>query len=212
MGRVPYYEFVGARTRFQRLSDQTVFSGWLQSLRNDIVFVTAEDPLPIHADDRFLFQVQGPTADAYFIATSTGVPAIGTPCVQGATARQVVELPALDYDFRLITQIQMRDAQQQARKLVATMVARMATRGRNSELLITDASSGGMGVIVWDELDKGDVIRVEIKLENFAAAFNCEVRHCRPEPKLIGAFRVGLQFQQADRLSLVAWRKMINPL
>lgn len=212
MGRVPYSEFIGSRVRFQRLSDQRVFSGWLQTLRNDNVAITVEDDLHVAPDERYLFQIQGPSADAYFIATSGGVPISATPYVHGATAKQVVDLPALCYEFELITQIQMRDSQQSARKTVSTMVANLSACGRTSEVLISDASAGGMGVIAWEEVRKGDVVQVEIRSAEIDASFNCEVRHCRPEQRLIGAYRVGLQFQKPDRLSLVAWRKLINPI
>lgn len=184
----------------------------MQELQNNTILITAEHLLSIHPADRFLFQVQGLTADAYFIATSTGVPVSRAPYIQGSTAEQVVELPALNYDFQLITPIQMRDAQQQARKLISAISARMSTRGRSSELLITDASAGGMGVIAWEELENGDVVGVDVRHEGLQESFNCEVRHCRPEPRLIGAYRIGLQFQKPNRLALTAWRKLINPL
>jgi hypothetical protein len=194
------------------MSDQQVFAGWLQSLRNDSVTVTSEDPLPFNPSERFLFQVQGPSADAYFIATCSGVPHPAVSTVVGATALQVVELPALNYSFDLITQIQLRDAQQLARKAISTMAAKLSAQGKTSEVLIGDASAGGMGVISWEELRRGDVVGVQIRSKELNADFNCEVRHCRPEPRLIGAYRVGLQFQKPDRLALTAWRKLINPL
>lgn len=212
MGRVPYSEFTGSRVRLQRLSDQRIFSGWLQSLRNDVVQLTAEDQLPVGLNERFLFQVQGLSADAYFIATGAGEPHVAAPYVRGATAEQLVELPALNYSFNLITQIQMRDSQQRARKVIETMAATLSAQGRTSELLIADASGEGMGVIAWEELRKGDVVGVAIKSKDLEASFNCEVRHCRPEFRLTGAYRVGLQFRNPDRIPLTAWRKLINPL
>lgn len=211
MGRVPYSEFVGSRARFQRLSDQRVFSGWLKSMKNDRAILTAEEYLPVGQSERFLFQVQGPSADAYFIAAGSEVPVTTTPYVQGAAAQQIVNLAALTYEFCLVTQIQMRDAQQHARKSVRTMAASLQACGRTSDLLIADASSGGMGVIAWEEVMKGDVVRVELDCEALKASFMCEVRHCRPEQRLIGAYRVGLQFKNPDRISLVSWRKLIHP-
>jgi len=212
MGRVPYSEFIGSRARFQRLSDQRVFAGWLQRLDNCQALVTAEEPLSLDDGERFLFQVQGPSADAYFIAGSSGIPATQTTYVHGATAKQLVELAALNYEFSLVTQVQMRDAQQQARKAIETTVAKLQACGRTSEVLIADASGDGMGVIAWEELKKGDVVQVEIKFKNFQSSFQCDVRHCRPEQRLIGAYRVGLQFRNADRIGLVSWRNLINPL
>jgi hypothetical protein len=212
MGRVPYSEFIDSRARFQRLSDQRVFSGWVQTLRNDCVSLTTEEPLPFGPGERFLFQVQGPSADAYFLATSSEI-ALGIGVyVNGSTANQVVELPALNHEFKLITAIQMRDAQQLARKWIQTMAANLHAGGRTSEVLISDASGGGMGVFSWQELQKGDVVGIDIQSKEFQANFMCEVRHCRPEPRLVGAYRVGLQFQKPDRVALTAWRKLINPL
>jgi hypothetical protein len=211
MGRVPHSEFINSRARFQRLSDQQIYAGWLQTLRNDQVVVIAEETLSFEPSERFLFQIQGPSADAYFIATSSGTAAEIAPYVHGTAALQLVELPALKYEFRIVTQIQLRDAQQQARKAVETMVAHLSIRGKTSEVLVADASAAGIGVISWEEVQQGDVVEIEIKSTAMQATFMAEVKHCRPEQRIVGAYRVGLHFQKPDRLSLMAWRKLTNP-
>jgi hypothetical protein len=211
MGRVPHSEFINSRARFQRLTDQQIYAGWLHTLRNDQVVVIAEETFSFEPSERFLFQVQGPSADAYFIATSSGIATGIAPYVHGTTALQLVELPALKYEFRIITQIQLRDAQQHARKAVETMVAHLSIRGKTSEVLVADASAGGMGVIAWEEVQQGDVVQIEVKSPAMQATFMAEVRHCRPEQRILGAYRVGLHFQKPDRLSLMAWRKLTNP-
>jgi hypothetical protein len=212
MGRVPYTEFIGSRARFQRLNDQRIFAGWLQTLANDNIIITSEETLPCEPMERYLFQVQGPSADAYFIAIGSGIPTSLTSYVHGATAKQLVDLPALLYSFKLITQVQLRDSQQKARKLIETMVATLSACGRNSEVLVADASLEGMGVIVWEELQKGDIVQIDVKSNDLEATFMCEVRHCRPEQRITGAYRVGLLFHKPERIDLVAWRRLMNPL
>jgi hypothetical protein len=91
------------------------------------------------------------------------------------------------------------------------MAANVHVCGSVSEVLITDASRDGMGVIAWEELRKGDMVLVEIQSRDIHVSMTCEVKHCRPEDRLIGAYRVGLHVAKADRLSLVAWRKIVNP-
>lgn len=212
MGWVPYSEFEGARVRFQRLSDQQVFSGWLRNLQNDSISICAEDDFQVGPTERFLFQVQGPSSDAYFIATSTAAPIEAATWTHAATATKLVELPSLVYRFHLITPIQMRAAQQLARKAIGAIGAKVHTAGKTAELLITDASNEGMGVIAWQEMRTGDVVEVEIAADQIEAKLTCEVRHCRPEARLIGAYRVGLHFRNADRLAQIAWRKLLNPI
>jgi hypothetical protein len=212
MGRVPYSEFVGSRARLQRLSDQQIFSAWVQELRSDCVVVTAEQTFSFASMERFLFQVQGPSADAYFIAGSTAKPMAAGTHVNGNTATMMVQLPSITYKFNLITQVQLRDAQQHARKAVGDLVAKLHACGRTSEVMVADASALGMGIIAWEELRKGDVVQVDLHSEALTATFMGEVRHCRPEPRLIGAYRVGLKFQNPDRISLTSWRKLINPI
>lgn len=210
MAAVPFTEFTGSRLRFQRLSDQQIFAGWLTSLKDRRLLVAAEDRPNLNPSDRFLFQVQGPISDAYFIAASKCTAVTERPIVDGATAMQVVQLQALDHEFELLTPIQIRESQQQARKAIGTMVATLHTVEKYSEVLIADASSGGMGVISWQELEKADEVRVDIQSEALEASFDCFVRHCRPETRLIGAYRVGLQFVNPDRISLALWRRLIR--
>lgn len=205
MGRVPYSEFDGARVRLQRLDDQQVLSGWLIHLRNDSVAIRLDEPERVGVGQRFLFQVQGASADAYFIAAYGGGGPVRT--VDGATALKIDALP-----FDVITQIQLRDAQQLPRKAVATIEAQLVARGRSSEVLISDASAGGMGIMGWEELERGDVVGIEIRAGELNVDFHCMVRHCRPDGRLTGAYRIGLQFQNPERLALSAWRKMLNPI
>jgi hypothetical protein len=212
MGRVPYTEFIGARARFQRLSDQYIFAGWLQTLANDNIVITSEETLPCEPMERYLFQIQGPSADAYFIAVGSGVPTSLANYISGSTAEQLVNLPALTYKFKLITEVQLRDSQQKARKLIQTMAAKLSACGRTYEVLIPDASLEGMGVIMWEEIQKGDIVQVDVKCSDLEATFMCEVRHCRPEQRITGAYRVGLQFHKPERVALVAWRRLINPI
>lgn len=212
MGRVPYSEFVGSRARLQRLTDQRVYSAWVEDLGNDLVRVSTDEVIEMHPRDRFLFQLQGPSADAYFLAEGRGAPAASFSYVLGATAQQIVNLPAHAYDFELITQIQMRDGQQLARRSVGTLSANMRANEVTSEVLVTDASAAGMGVLAWQELKSGDSVEISLESPEITATFACDVRHCRPEPHLIGAYRIGLQFREPDRVAVTSWRKLVNPL
>jgi hypothetical protein len=211
MGRVPYSEFIGSRVRFQRINDQRVFAGWIKALKSDSAHFLTEEPIPVESNERFLCQVQGPSADAYFIAAATGMPVGTSSYVHGSTALKRVNMPALDYQFEIVTQVQFRDSQQHARKSIGAMVASYVNSdGHDSEVLVTDASGGGMGVIGWEEMKRGDTIEVEIQAGPESLCFHCEVRHCRVEPKIIGAYRLGLKFQNAERIALASWRKFIS--
>ena len=210
MGKVPFSHFIGSRVRFQRLCDQQVFSGWLERLDEVAVEVAAEEPLPIEASERFLFQVQGSGSDAYFIASCERSSAQPEAATDGATAREMLSCPGPVYEFRPVTEIQLRQAQQQARKAIATMAATLSARDVLAELLIVDASANGMGAIAWQEFRRGDVVDVDVESAGTGLSFSCEVRHCRPEPRLIGAYRIGLQFRNPDPDTLDAWGGLLG--
>ena len=213
MGRVPYTEFVGARARMQRLADQRIFSGWLHELRSDRIWVTSEGPLEIDAGQRFLFQLQGPSADAYLIASSiNGAPASRSDigAVHGNTALHMVNLPAYNYPFAVITAVQLRDGQQTFRKALSALNARMHYYGEDYEVLLTDGSPAGMGALVWRELRQGSRVEITVTSGDVESAFDCEVRHCRPDERLPGSYRVGLKFETADRIALVTWRRLLK--
>src|SRR5690348_11557757 len=101
MGRVPYSEFVGSRARFQRLSDQRIFAGWLEKLVHNCVEITTEAPVDCAPNERVLFQIQGPSADAYIIAVRTEDDAKVAAYIDGNLAQQPVNLPGLSYHFTL---------------------------------------------------------------------------------------------------------------
>jgi|GEM_PF-6852181 len=210
MDRVPYSEFVGSRVRLQRLRDQQIFAGWVQDLRDDLVTVASEDLLSVERDERFLFQVQGTDQDAYFIATCTRIQGAAQPSAQGAAALDVAGLPAYDYRFCPATEIQLRKAHQHARRAVTSVLASLRIGDGASDLLIVDASQTGLGAIGWRELAKGDIVEIRFESSGRNVSFNCEIRHCRPEPRLIGAYRLGLLFKHPDPASVSVWKQLFE--
>lgn len=211
MGRVPLSEFVGARCRLQQLSSQRITSGWVRALRNDRLVIQCDEDDSFFPAEKYLVHLQGPSADAYGIASGTRGPIDAAPLTVGSLAREPA-LIAYSYEFALLTPLQFRDAQQNARKIIETIQAKLSVAGKTVEVLITDASTEGMGILAWTELIEGDVIGIRIESAKLQASFDGEVRHCRPEPRLIGMYRVGLKFHNPDRLSLRSWRKLLDPL
>src|SRR5579862_6762162 len=155
METTSYSGFVGSRVRFQRLSNQQVLAGWIQFLSPDRSIVAAEAPLEVEISERYLFQVQGPGADAYFLARSTCLPAEVGRTTDGSSALKLEAMPEFVYEFSPVSPFQFRRAQQQARKAIGRTIASIECDGRSRELLIVDASPDGIGVIALEDFKKG---------------------------------------------------------
>lgn len=199
-----YEKFRGSRVRFQRLEDQATFSGWLDLLRADRVRIVTEAAPLVQAGERFLFQVQGPSADVAFIARNAPAP----PSVRCALGS--LSLPSLEYEFCVETPIRREEMHQEARRLIDPVDATLNAAGERRKVLVVDASPGGMGILAWREQEVGDPVVVEIEGTGISARFDATVRHCRAEPQIPGAYRVGLRFEDPDGLSLAAWRELID--
>ncbi len=188
MGKSAYERFIDARVRLQRLSDQRIFSAWVVTLDDQEIEISSNEPIPLSPGQRFLFQIQGPDEDAYVLANNT------------AASR-----------FEVTSSIQLRPASQKHRKALDALKATLAYDGKDCDVLVADGSAGGIGVLSWEELKKGSTVEILIQLQPLQARFTCEVRHCRPEPQSIGAYRIGLVFQNPDQSTSEAWRNLLYP-
>lgn len=212
MSNSTYLEFVNCRARFQRLSDQSVASAWVLSLSSTQLNLRFDEPIDSPVGEKYLFQLAGLESDAYCIATltQTGYPQHETVAL-GSSAR-LVQIGFEQAMFELISPIQFRKSQQTPRKFMTDVSASFVYEGVAHEAIVTDASSTGVGILSLQELVQGDVIQVTLKNRQFNEEFFAEVRHCRADSKLPGAYRVGMLFKEVDRVAASNWRRLIDPL
>lgn len=211
MSRVSFTEFKDCRARLQRLSDQTTMHAWVGTLSSSELNLRFDEPFQGTPGERHLFQLAGLESDAYFIATLVEV---GFPQQEmlafGSTAK-VLHVGYQQARFELVSQIQFRKSQQVPRKVLADVKAAFIAQGASHEAIVADASATGVGLLSFTEVVQGDVIEVQLESRTFGESFLAEVRYCRPERKLPGAFRIGLLFRDNDRVAFSSWRKLIDP-
>ena len=203
--------FENCRARFQRLANQSVSSAWVTRLTQFDVAVRFEEPLDAAVGEKFLFQLTGLESDAYFLAS---LAAIGYQQQEVRTVGSAAKVVQLDFEqaqFNLLSSIQFRDSQQLPRKVMSDLRASFTYQGTIFDAIVIDGSPQGVGLLSFQELQKGDVVEIRLSGNQFQVEFFAEVKHCRPESALTGAFRVGLQFRQEERIASSSWKKLIKP-
>lgn len=180
--------FTGTRTRFQRLKDAKLFSGWVRVFREDRLVVTVTRGSKALAGEQFAFQVFGHSATAQFTATVT------------ASVGDEISF-SINGDFQLVK---------------STEKVRILTEGLNGALIINeqefavriaDLGQGGAGIMSTMPMEKGESTTLRIDYGQGPITCNGIVRYCRATDDMI--FRIGLSLTPHNRVDVARWQRLL---
>ena len=202
-------EFINTRTRFQRLSDCTFFTGWVEDLSRPHFEVRSSlDTYEI--GERFLFELYGQKANQIFIAELESVD--GMNALQKTAMGQGHENAPIDitFEFVIVSESKYIEPKEPARKAVQSLTAALSRAGQTLEVSISDISEGGVGLLTTSAYEIGEPVILKMTAMMRTITFECQVRHCRPDRQIKGMFRTGLLFENMNRVDVVAWTKVME--
>lgn len=207
MGRA--VTFINTRTRFQRLEDARLFSGWVTFLSSKVCVVSVEEEGNVLPGQQFRFQVFGRDATATFQARLEV--ASGTLLAFGLTSS--IRNTAGGEEMRLRVQrisAQVYSCPPRANGSEGNDVSEMQL-GVLPEPLgegqVVDISAKGIGFIATRAFAKEE--RLLLMLDTPWGQTECQVqvRYCKPSGK---GFRVGVQILAMDRLNTGRYSRLLQ--
>lgn len=202
-------EFINTRTRFQRLSDSSFFTGWVEDLSRPHFEVRSSlDSYEI--GERFLFELYGQKANQIFIAELESVD--GMNALQKTAMGKGQDATPIDitFEFSIVSESKFIEPKEPARKAVQSLTAFLAKAGESLEVSISDISESGVGLLTNSAYEVGEPVILTMTAMMRTITLDCQVRHCRPDKQIKGMFRTGLQFENMNRVDLVAWAKVMD--
>lgn len=181
--------FFNTRTRFQRVKDAKLFSGWVRSFTGNNLIVTTSREENISPGEEFVFQVQGPGTIAMFTA--------------------VLKLAfGQELTLELASQVKFVKSAQGMRLLVEGMTGQLLYEGTELDVTIIDLSEGGAGVLTDGPLEKG--AGIELRIDSPQGRVDCagEIIYCR---KLAFSYqyRVGMTVKPQNRVDVARWQRLL---
>lgn len=183
--------FTNTRTRFQRLSDAKLFSGWVRSFNRSGLVVSIAKEAVVGVGEVFMFQVFGHESLAMFKAT---------------LALTMDE----ELTFAVMGPMQLLKSSEEMRILVEGLTGSISFEGSETDVLFVDVSSNGAGLVSPEPLPKDAVVEVRIDSPQGTVVFEGRVRYCKALENTREQFRIGLQIQPQTRIDSARWAKVIG--
>ncbi|MBX3117938.1 MAG: PilZ domain-containing protein [Fimbriimonadaceae bacterium] len=215
MSSVSQHSFNGVRARFQRLTDNRFFVGWVQSFYANQIVVRGSTDSILSPGDNFYFEIHGLNAMATFTARLTSFDELDVlknanfQFVQGADT-QVISVAELDFEFEITSQVRYARPVEEFRLMVNKMTAQFQCKGNNHDVTVTDISTGGLGLVSEGGFEVGDTGEVAIFSEFGVIRSEVEVRYSIRDPKSLTAYRNGVKILNMARIDVAKWNSLLT--
>ena len=183
--------FHNVRCRMQRLGDMKFFSGWVTSFHEREVLLRLVEETTLEPGTSFHFTVNGPDCSAGFTATLFGV-------------------HGDEHVFHIAGPVHFGAPTEEVRYCVEGVVGILQMDGMDVEFVVGDVSRSGIGGYSYTQVERGTKCDFSIDSSFGQIRGSGEVRYCRPDPKDITRYRIGLQVKEIGRIESARWHKMIG--
>lgn len=211
-----FRRFIGTRVRFQRMSDCRLFHGWVQELDNDMLVVRTSPDVAVMDGDSFRFEINGPDQVLMFTGQLVGGSHLELMRMSvnqsiREVRNKILSAGDLEFEFLITTAIATRSAQEEPRFAVQSAQGQFTYEGGSAEVILLDASLGGLGLRTDQNIPKGTVGLVRIETPHGAVTLKAIVQYCRSEGGggAHDTFRLGMKIEEIDRLGQARWNQMM---
>ncbi len=215
MSGVSQNSFNGVRARFQRLTDNRFFVGWVQSFYANVIVVRGSTDAILSPGENFYFEVHGLNAMATFTAKLSSFDELDVlknanfQFVNGADT-QVISVAELDFEFEITSQVRYARPVEEFRLMVNKMTAQLQAKGKTHDVTVTDISPNGLGLISEIEFAQGDKGEVTIFSEYGVIRTDVEVRYSMRDERSLTAFRNGVKIERMSRIDSAKWNTLLT--
>lgn len=217
MGRIAVDDFIGTRTRFQRVGDAKVFAGWLEEFAGNDVCVCAYNSDPVNIDEEFLFSAQGKGYKACFFGKLRRVQPLELSSegliipIKGSKAL-LVESSKVRLAVAINSNVLFRGSNEGVRILYPDVPVSLAKDNAVLQTTTCNVSENGMCLLGDRLLGEGEVFDAAVSMPDALIALRVECRYSQPEPDRPGVFRSGFRIESAERINRSRWNKLIEQL
>lgn len=213
MARISPLDFVGTRTRAQRLADGSMIDSWVEKIYGSRVELETCSLLQFKVGEKFRFELHGKKMSAHFDATLVQIHSSvsnsnrGHAQTQGANALAVEPqfwtlVFAIEGSFRYVNSVQAFRT-----RTTGTGVT-LFYEGKTTSGEVVDVGPFGFGCHLPEDLLPGTLIGFEIQSPVGSINGHATVKNCRKLAE--GGFRVGAHIEKLGRLDLPRWERYVT--
>lgn len=186
--------FLGSRARLQRVKNSKFATGWILDVVDHRLELKLNEPLG--QDQVFEFG-----EEVFVQSFGLGESALFKANYQNRDGARLL--------FSIATEPKFVPSSEDARALVDGLKCAMKLGWFESVTDVLDISAGGMGLRSTVPVEKGE----EVTLTVFSGVGEVHatgvVRYCRTIDGLVGTYRLGIEFDEFDRLNSAKWGRLL---
>lgn len=213
MARISPLDFVGTRTRAQRLADGSMIDSWVEKIYGSRVELETCSHAQFKVGEKFRFELHGKKISAHFDATlvqihsSVSNAGQSRPQTQGANALSVEPqfwtlVFAIEGSFRYVNSVQA------FRTRTAGTPVTLFHEGKTTSGEVVDVGPFGFGRHVPADLLPGTLVGFEIQSPVGNINGHATVKNCRKQGE--DGYRLGAHIEKLGRLDLPRWERYVT--
>lgn len=212
MSRISPRDFVGTRTRFQRLKDARIFNGWIEQFYEKSVEISISGTTPLMVGEEFRFEGFGNHISVVFNGQIDTMEMLDVaPIVDGSNA-VVAKAQKLMFMASITSPIRFAASPETIRIQVPNITGAVTQDDTTTEVCVIDVGPNGVGISSPLAYEPGANVAVVLHMSMGEVAALANVRYCREDPERPGWFRCGLMFLDMGRVEKPRWERYIKGL
>jgi RNase P/RNase MRP subunit p29 len=216
MSKLSPREFLGARVKFVRLSDNTRFFGWIVDFSAQHLEVEAMSDKLLAPGERFVFDIPGSKFAALCEATLTNFETFdpsrnGDVTMVPGSNVTIIEARFITLRFKIEGSLKYAKSEDQFRIRIGQMPVTILGQGQPVTAMVVDVGERGMGLTSPVILEPTKVpVSFEVSTPIGAVVGKGVIRYCEPDSQNSGRYRAGLLITELGRLDAPRWLRLVR--
>ena len=183
--------FINTRCRLQRIKDAKFFAGWVKDFTQSELSVKLSTKTMLAIGDAFSIEVHGTDRSAIFNA-------------------RITSQENDDVVLGIHEQVRFMPARERARLCVEGISGVFNHNGVDTPFSVSDVSLAGCGLVAPYAVQRGTKLYLEVDTAQGPIKCSGEVRYCKPDIEIPGAYRLGMSLDTMSRLEMARWAKLFE--
>jgi hypothetical protein len=217
MSKISIENFVGTRTRFQRIRDAKIFSGWIESYAFTHIALSTNTNHAVQIGDEFRIEGYGHKVSMVVNAKLMDIGKLDLinegkiTAVVGTNAR-IIEAKRVLLNMELSGPVRFAASTENVR-IKTPLIPLLAKQGENElQGFSLDVSQQGIALTTSGILQANEQLEGQLQTNQGVIRFTGNVRYCLTDKDRDGMNRCGIHIDPFDRTTSPKWEAFINNL
>ncbi len=210
MSKITIHNFVGTRTRFQRLRDAKLFSGWIEAYSGSTVDLSTNTKYDLQIGDQF--RVEGYGHRVTMVASGKLVEIVKLAQVLDGKELKIIESKRALLRIEVSGSPRYASSVESVRLKAPSVPVLFEQHGREFHGFCIDAGLNGFSFTTSSVVEVNEEIVAQVQTNHGVIVCSGNVRYCRLDRDREGMNRCGIYLHPFDRIRGTRWEAFLNSL